>query len=290
MRSFVFGLLSVAFLTSCQPTVGELRKEVEKGIGGFTGQVTPFSVPVLLRYQGPAKATFITSWAIRPVAGEPQNGSTRANTSLDSIGDQRLFEMQMIETVINGRAQRSVNPPLAAVRALANSRGPIRNIDLTFPAFTESQIREMREKTPKFDDHLKNRLSYSLIELPEQSVSSGDVLISPREFLRTMVASDFGEDLYTEVSRIAKVRSNSLSAKVAGQTWQGGRQMLVLVIAGMANVDIDSLSITIAVNGHWLIDMKTGLTGGYLTSAEFVFQHNGETKRAEGVIRSETIF
>lgn len=125
-------LVATVLAAACQPTLQELRADLDKGVGGYTGTVTPFTVPHLLRYEPSPDVTTTASMA----ATGGYQVSMRVRTRISAIGDQRLWDFAIEETRdTNGRVTQSINPPLVAARMLSSPTGPIQEADLNFPAF-----------------------------------------------------------------------------------------------------------------------------------------------------------
>jgi hypothetical protein len=291
-RTIKLTFCALIFLVAgCQPTTRDLRQEVDKGIGGYLGPVTAFNVPVLLRYQGPSSVTVDTNWSASSSEGKTTSGSLRMNVSVQPIGEQRIWELRATESTTEGRVQRSLSPPLMLARGLSSPRGPLREVDMEFPAYTPQQIRDGIDKNPGVREQLLHRLKFSQMELPERALSNGDDFISSRDYLKTMLTLEFGEQpVWAEMSNSSFVRSNTLSLKVVGQTWRGGRQMLVIKIDGSASLGRDAPILEFSTRGHWLIDIKTGLTGAYLFANELRILRDGKTITSESFMRSESGF
>ncbi len=268
----IFGLAA----TACQPSLQELKREADRGVGGYTGQVLPFTVPYLLRYEATPQRPFSIVVAFSTSKGEQASVSMRGHRRMSNIGEQRLFEASIEEINNNGTVSRSAFPPLVTSRALVPLRGPIKDVDLDFPAFRQAGTKDI--PTPGSDAYkaIVRQIHQGDIALPEQPVRMNDVVLNERYFAEAVLS-----ELKTLRPPELQPAENTLAGKVIGLTQFNGAPHLVIALSGWMDFQKGRNSTRVTVKGHQLIDPKTALTGSMFMLATVTIKKPGVEESAE---------
>jgi len=195
---------------------------------------------------------------------------------MSSIGEQRLYEASIEEINNNGTISRSVSPPLMTSRALLSPRGPIKDVDLDFPAYRQAGAKDI--PTPGSDAYkaIVRQIHQGGIALPEHPVHMNDVVLNEQHFAEAVLSE-------LRALRLPELQpaENTLAGKVVGLTQFNGAPHLVIALSGWMYFREGRDSARITVKGHQLIDPKTALTGSMLMLATVTIKKPGVEESAE---------
>lgn len=269
-------VLALAILLSvgCQSTAWELSTSLDKGVAGYEGEVTPFTIPYRLRYEASPEVTQTTAATITNLDGTTKRISMLFRLKISAIGEQRLWEFKFDEVADDGQRWRSSTVPLMTARGLSSSMGALKDIDLAFPAFQQQGAKIPDQNSDMYQD-LVAVLRDSSVVLPKNPVSMNDEIISGDEVLERLFAR-----LKLPVPAQKYIRQNTLSARIVGETYDNAVHCLVVLLNGELEVEGPTGFFTLGWRGHWLIDSRTGLTRRMAVAVDLTVRHSGEIKRA----------
>ncbi len=269
-------VLALAILLSvgCQSTAWELSTSLDKGVAGYEGEVTPFTIPYRLRYEASPEVTQTIAATITNLDGTTKRISMLVRVKISAIGEQRLWEYIVDEVAADGQKWRSSTVPLMTARGLSSSMGPLEDIDLAFPGFRELGA-EIPDQNSDLYQNLVAGLRDSSVVLPKNPVSMNDEIISGHELLERFFAR-----LELPVPAQKHIRRNTLSARIVGETYYNAVHCLVVLHDGELEIKGPRGSLTIGWRGHWLLDSRSGLTRRYAVAVDLTVRHSGEIKRA----------
>ena len=104
--------------------------------------------------------------------------------------------------------------------------GPLEDVELSFPGFRELGA-EIPDQNSDMYQNMVAALRDSSVVLPKNPVSMNDEIISEDELLKRLFAS-----LKRPVPAQKHIRRNTLSARIAGETYDNGVHCLVVVQDG----------------------------------------------------------
>ncbi len=268
-------VLALAILLSvgCQSTAWELSTSLDKGVAGYEGEVTPFTIPYRLRYEASPEVTQTIAVTITNLDGTTNRISMLVRVKISAIGEQRLWEYIFEEVAADGQKWRSSTVPLMTARGLSSSMGPLEDIDLAFPAFRELGA-EIPDQNSDMYQNIVAALRDSSVKLPKDPVGMNDEIGSGDEMIEQILAS-FKPPLSTQ----EHIRRNTLSARIVGETYDNAVHCLVVVLAGGFEIEGPKGSLTLGWRGHWLLDSQTGLTRRMAVAVDLTLS-SGEIKRA----------
>jgi hypothetical protein len=287
MRSHAaIAVLSAMFFDGCQPTVQELGRNVDRGVGGYTGPVSNFTVPVVLRYEASGPVTLYLNNPWQNTKGETQRMRLRNRVTISSIGEQRLWDIEVVDMEFNDKKWTSRDVPLVSARALSTPQGPITDIDLDFPHFRRQGAQNIPDRSSDIYKSVAAAFRDTYLALPSRGVLPGDSIWTGEDFLKRLF-SGMGNVTLPSPER---VRSNTLAAKVVGQTWYANRQMLLIQVDGSIDIGDATGSLIASSKGHWLIDSKSGQLAGGTASTKLFIRTPRESVTAEAFYTMESSF
>ena len=269
-------VLALAILLSvgCQSTAWELSTSLDKGVAGYEGEVTPFTIPYRLRYEASPEVTQTIAATITKLDGTTKRISMLVRVKISAIGEQRLWEFKFDEVADDGQRWRSSTVPLMTARGLSSSIGPLEDIDLAFPAF-QQQGAEIPDQNSDMYQDLTSVFRDSSVVLPKDPVGMNDEIVSGDEMLERILAP-----LKLSLPAQKHIRRNTLSARIVGETYDNAVHCLVVLLDGELEMEGPKGSFTLGWRGHWLIDSGTGLIRRMAVAVDLPVRHSGEIKRA----------
>jgi hypothetical protein len=270
-----FAIIVVAAHTAlAQPSC----EEVGRGTGGYTGPVIPISAPMTVRYGASMNASVTVTQTVMNMSLE-----TQGSLSLAPTGGQWAVEARITSMATGGPSLRSVSPPLEIVRASTSDRGPFEQFHLDFSGLHAQGEREIPISGSWPHDMLKHVLIGTSPVLPSDGLVTGDVLISPERAVDTILS--LVGSLYAGLALRQAIERNELWGRVAGFTWDRGRQAVVVEFGGSAEFAGPKGTLTSAQRGHGLLDVATGFWASSLVAVHFHVHTTDGTVRFCGVER-----
>ncbi len=251
--------------TACQPSLQELKRELDIGVGGYTGQVVPFSVPYLLRYDAAPERRYSFAVVGSTSTGKRTDVEMRSRQKIVRLGDQLLLETAVEEIREGETVWRSVSPPLITMRALASPRGRLTDMDADFPAFRQAGAKD-DIPAPGSDAYrrLVHRVRQASWELPEQPVRMNDTLPIGQHFIGLLA-----EELNLPPPPPTQIVKDTLVGTIVGQTTYRGAAHLVVVMSGDLEFWQGRYTVKAALRGHSLLDAKIAAVSDELILTTF---------------------
>ena len=227
-------LPEMAFLRDAPP-------DVAAGHGGYVGEVRPYegALPLALA------STRDRPMSVR-VTGEGGDYALRGYLSTAPVGADMLWDMQVLSFEDRRGRVGSLRPPLATARMTTAPDGRVRGVALDFPALRERGAETPRPGGVEYET-LANALRYLSPPLPGKPVAAGDRLDRPQPLQRLLARTTAEPARDSQVSRIV------------GRTVYKGRPALLVVHEGEVAYEAGAEAVALAVAGHSLYDLETGL-------------------------------
>lgn len=275
---YLYCLILAIFVAGCAPTISDLRKDLDRGVGGYLGPVTRFSVAQPLRYEPFPE---VSQW-ITVLGGTSRGDKTHMEMTwrarMSAIGAQRFWEWSVDEITEDGKHYKASNIPLFVVRALSSPRGPITDVDVDSPI-----LRQQGKALDRQSDlyrKMVDQMQGSGLVFPEAPVVVGDTLATADVLMRRAL----GQDILAKI-RPDLIRTNTIALRVAGETFQDGRRLLVAVLDGSFEAMEGHTKIEFAAKGHWLIEATTGLAWSGAMIVDLRVQSDDQTTSLEAIAR-----
>lgn len=252
-----FGLL---VLCGCGSTVQYDIPTLDKGVGGYEGKVSAFTVPYKLRYEpGPETVQRLTK--VWDVGGKKELTTVVLHSKIVAREERRNWRIKIEEIQFEGRTLRSESPPLVVVRTRGTPRHPAEKVYLSFPYFSMNEIATPEPGSEQYREWSDLIRDQSFV-LPDASVAMNSDLVPSSLFLNIMLDSD--ELSADERNQIREsIWRNTLSSRVVGETYDNGTHCLVAILDGSMAGQIRSVDFDLGLSGHWLINTKTGMSHRY---------------------------
>lgn len=268
MRTPLIALVTL-LLSACQPSLHNLRAELDSGNAGYAGEVKPFSVPYLLRYEPTPALNLVLKGIVKAPDGTESAISARGTLKISAIGVDRIMEMSMSEIDFGDKARaRSSGSPLVTARMLISSRGIAQEIDVDFPAYVGRSDVPSRD-SDTYKTMVKTMKDVS-IALPQNAVRLGDTMWSSDEIAEILI-----RDVNWPVHIQKSPQSNTLASKIIGETIVDGRPHLVVEHSGGIAWSNAANGLAISTRGYSLVDTRFGITRRFRLAVS-VFGRTGE--------------
>ena len=225
--------------------------------GGYAGPVTPLAGPVALPAEGVADFDLLMR-----VGGDMPPFLWRALGATARVGDDLLWDIDIVSFQDRNRRLTAVRPPLATGLMTTMADGRVRGLSLDFPALVQSGGEAPTPGSREYES-LRQSLSYLAGPVSASPVSADDNLGTPAVLAAVLAQST------------ARRENDTLFTRLAGRTEVEGRQALLLVYGGGIDLVADEGRVRYSVAGHLLRDAATGLP----LSADLVIAREG---RIEG--------
>ena len=281
MRSLCPLLFLALALSGCSSDLRDAVASVDAGIDGYEGPVTPITEPYLLRLkEGPEFAYSITSMS--NLGGATQRQTMVYRSKVSSDGDLLAWKTDVEEVLAKDLTLRSDSLPIITVRGRSTPRGQQSDIELDFPYFRERGLRIPEEASAEYRQFARAFESQSF-ELPEEPVGMGSVLMAPESLLKVfnLVEAMPGRP---NKNTLQAMRRNTVTARVVGQTYDGGVHCIVARVTGGMEGDIqiedtaDSYSFAFDVRGHILVTTETGTVRRYVMAFDATMRYSGRSQ------------
>ena len=249
--------LNLLLLTSCGSAVQHSLPKLDKGVGGYEGEVFAFTVPYTLPY-GPGPETLHRTIRTTRVSDTKGRRSYVLRSKISTDGEERIWKIAVEEANFGGGTLRSVSPPLLIVRGQGSLKGPIEDIDLSFPYFRQEGLDAPTDSSDMFRawPDLLRELSFMV---PATPIAMNTELIPPRRLLDLINKSD-GLPEEGQKMILEGTQRNTMSARVVGETYDNGVHCLVAMLDGGVVGKLTFTSFEVNLRGHWLINARTGMS------------------------------
>lgn len=227
-------LPEMAFLRDAPP-------DVESGYGGYVGEVRPYDGAVSL---GLAEVQD-RPMSVR-VTGRDRDYAMRGRLSTVRVGDDMLWDLQVLSFEDRRGRVGSLRPALAVGRMTTTPDGRVRGVAVDFPAFRERGARPPAPGSAEYET-LADSFRYLSPPLPSKPVAPGDGMDRPQPLQRLLLRTT------------AKPAHDGQTSRVVGLTTYKGREVLLVQHAGEVAYKSGADGVTIAATGHSLYDTATGL-------------------------------
>jgi len=231
-------------LADLLPEMGFLRDappDVTAGRGGYVGEVRP--------YAG-AQPLVLAELRERPmsvrVTGRGRDYAMRGYLSTVRVGGDMLWDLQVLSFEDRRGRTSALRPPLATGRMTTTPDGRVRGVAIDYPALRERGAEVPRAGSVEYET-LADAFRYLAPPLPAKPIAEGEGLDRPQPLQRLLLRTS------------AKPAQDTHASRVAGVTTYKGRDALLVLHEGEVAYRAGDEALAIAVAGHSLYDLQTGM-------------------------------
>lgn len=209
--------------------------------GGYAGPLRPLDGPVAL----PVAAVPDFDLLLH-VAGDTTPFLWRALGATALVGDDLLWNIDIVNFQDRGRRLTAVRPPLASGLMTTTARGRVRGLSLDFPALTRAGGTAPAPGSREYES-LRQSLSYLAGPVSSTPLDPESRLGPPAALAAVLAQST------------ARRERDTVAGRLAGRTEHEGRPAYLIVYDGGVDLVAKEGRVRYGVAGHLVRDAETGL-------------------------------